>query len=36
LRATESLQAAEVAMRALNRAEQTLQQRKRLNLRWPV
>ena len=36
LRATESLQAAEVAMRALNRAEQTLQQRRRLNLKWPV
>jgi hypothetical protein len=36
LRATESLQAAEVAMRALNRAEQTLQQRRRINLRWPA
>lgn len=36
LRATESLQAAEIAMRALNRAEQTLQQRKKIGLRWPV
>jgi hypothetical protein len=36
LRTTESIQAVEVAMRALTRAEQTLQQRKRLNLRWPV
>lgn len=36
LRATESLQAAEVAMRALQRAEQTLSQRRRINLRWPV
>jgi hypothetical protein len=36
LRATDSLQAAEVAMRALSRAEQTLSQRRRINLRWPV
>lgn len=36
LRATESLQSAEVAMRALQRAEQTLQQRKRIGLRWPA
>lgn len=36
LRATESLQAAEIAMRALSRAEQTLQQRKKIGLRWPV
>lgn len=36
LRATESLQSAEVAMRALSRAEQTLAQRKRIGLRWPV
>ncbi|NWG52562.1 MAG: hypothetical protein HXY28_02480 [Hydrogenophilaceae bacterium] len=36
LRATESLQNAEVAMRALQRAEQTLIQRKRIGLRWPV
>jgi tetratricopeptide (TPR) repeat protein len=36
LRATESLQHAEVANRALHRAQQTLQQRKRIGLRWPV
>ncbi|MBI1250622.1 MAG: hypothetical protein GC189_04035 [Alphaproteobacteria bacterium] len=36
LRATDSLQHAEVAMRALHRAEQTLVQRKRVGLRWPV
>jgi hypothetical protein len=36
LRATENLQSAEVAMRALSRAEQTLAQRKRIGLRWPV
>ncbi|MGE0829585.1 MAG: hypothetical protein AB7O04_09560 [Hyphomonadaceae bacterium] len=36
LRATESLQHAEVAMRALQRAEQTLVQRRRIGLRWPV
>jgi hypothetical protein len=36
LRATESLQSAEVAMRALQRAEQTLQQRRRVGLRWPA
>jgi hypothetical protein len=36
LRATESLQHAEVAMRALQRAEQTLIQRRRIGLRWPV
>ena len=36
LRATESLQAAEVATRALMRAEQTLSQRRRINLRWPA
>lgn len=36
LRATESLQNAEVAMRALQRAEQTLIQRRRIGLRWPV
>lgn len=35
LRATESLQHAEVALRALTRAEQTLQQRRRIGLRWP-
>jgi hypothetical protein len=36
LRATESLQSAEVAMRALQRAEQTLAQRRRIGLRWPA
>jgi hypothetical protein len=36
LRATDSLQSAEVAMRALGRAEQTLAARKRIGLRWPV
>jgi hypothetical protein len=36
LRATESLQHAEVALRALQRAENTLQQRRRIGLRWPV
>jgi hypothetical protein len=36
LRATENLQSAEVAMRALSRAEQTLAARKRIGLRWPV
>lgn len=36
LRATDSLQHAEVAMRALSRAEQTLVQRRRIGLRWPV
>jgi tetratricopeptide (TPR) repeat protein len=36
LRATESLQHAEVAQRALKRAEETLNQRKRIGLRWPV
>jgi hypothetical protein len=36
LRSTESLQHAEVAMRALQRAEQTLIQRRRIGLRWPV
>lgn len=36
LRATESLQHAEVAGRALQRAQATLQQRKRIGLRWPV
>jgi tetratricopeptide (TPR) repeat protein len=36
LRSTESLQHAEVAVRALHRAEQTLQQRRRIGLRWPV
>ena len=36
LRATESLQSAEVAMRALSRAEQTLAARRRVGLRWPV
>jgi hypothetical protein len=36
LRSTESLQHAEVALRALQRAEQTLQQRRRIGLRWPV
>ena len=35
LRATDSLQQAEVALRALQRAEQTLQQRRRVGLRWP-
>jgi hypothetical protein len=36
LRSTESLQHAEVALRALQRAENTLQQRRRIGLRWPV
>jgi len=36
LRATDTLQAAEVAMRALARTEQTLAQRKRVGLRWPA
>ncbi len=36
LRATDSLQSAEVAMRALQRAEQTLAQRRRIGLRWPA
>jgi tetratricopeptide (TPR) repeat protein len=36
LRATDSLQNAEVAMRALQRAEQTLAQRRRIGLRWPA
>ncbi|HVY86989.1 MAG TPA: hypothetical protein VG943_17785 [Caulobacterales bacterium] len=36
LRATESLQHAEVALRALQRAENTLTQRRRIGLRWPV
>ena len=36
LRATESLQHAQVAMKALQRAENTLQQRRRIGLRWPV
>ncbi len=36
LRATDSLQHAEVALRALQRAEQTLVQRRRIGLRWPV
>lgn len=36
LRATDSLQHAEVAGRALARAEQTLVQRRRIGLRWPV
>ncbi|MBL8549282.1 MAG: hypothetical protein JNJ73_04810 [Hyphomonadaceae bacterium] len=36
LRSTDSLQHAEVAMRALQRAEQTLIQRRRIGLRWPV
>lgn len=36
LRSTDSLQQAEVALRALQRAEQTLQQRRRVGLRWPV
>lgn len=36
LRATDSLQNAEVALRALQRAEQTLVQRRRIGLRWPV
>jgi hypothetical protein len=35
LRSTDSLQQAEVAMRALERAENTLQQRRRVGLRWP-
>lgn len=35
LRSTDSLQQAEVALRALQRAEQTLQQRRRVGLRWP-
>ena len=36
LRSTDSLQQAEVALRALQRAENTLQQRRRVGLRWPV
>lgn len=36
LRATESLQHAEVAQRALQRANNALQQRRRIGLRWPV
>lgn len=36
LRTTDSLQSAEVAMRALQRAEQTLAQRRRIGLRWPA
>ena len=36
LRSTESLQTAEVALRALQRAENTLQQRRKIGLRWPV
>ena len=35
LRSTDSLQQAEVALRALQRAEQVLQQRRRVGLRWP-
>jgi hypothetical protein len=35
LRSTDSLQQAEVALRALQRAENTLQQRRRVGLRWP-
>jgi len=35
LRSTDSLQQAEVALKALQRAEQTLQQRRRVGLRWP-
>lgn len=36
LRAIDSLQGAEVASRALARAEQALQQRRRIGLKWPV
>lgn len=36
LRAADSLQAAEVGMRALQRAEQTLAQRRRIGLKWPA
>jgi tetratricopeptide (TPR) repeat protein len=36
LRSTDSLQQAEVALRALQRAENTLQQRRRVGLRWPT
>ncbi len=36
LRSTNSLQQAEVALRALQRAENTLQQRRKIGLRWPV
>lgn len=36
LRSTDSLQQAENALRALQRAENTLQQRRRVGLRWPV
>lgn len=36
LRATDTLQAAEIAMRALARTEQTLAQRRRVGLRWPA
>ncbi len=35
LRSTDHLQQAETALRALQRAEQTLQQRRRVGLRWP-
>jgi len=35
LRSTDQLQQAETALRALQRAEQTLQQRRRVGLRWP-
>ena len=35
LRSTDSLQQAETALRALQRAENTLQQRRRVGLRWP-
>ncbi|MGD9967871.1 MAG: hypothetical protein AB7T59_15225 [Hyphomonadaceae bacterium] len=34
LPSTDSLQQAEVALRALQRAEQTAQQRRRVSLRW--
>jgi len=36
LRSTDSLQQAENALRALQRAENTLQQRRRVGMRWPV
>lgn len=36
LRSTDLLQQAEVALKALQRAENTLQQRRRVGLRWPV
>ena len=35
LRSTDSLQQAETALRALQRAENTLQQRRRVGLKWP-